>query len=210
MGGDEYLDKLDEVKNTVKRYAYAMYIAGRPDLHREEYAKKLYKMLSKSGDLTTIQLFARFKSGILTKEELKQELKNRQDTRDADNAPAHKDGWQIFDRSDNTVVAEFLAPSREHALQKFHDYLARFNLNRLNYILRRSSESQEQPNLPSPGPRQTTGQWTGEWQVVDSNGRELYRFGGIGNSQSDANYVARQWAQRNQVSDPFEVYPVMG
>ena len=211
MGGDEYLDKLDEVKNTVKRYAYAMYIAGRPDLHREEYAKKLYKMLSKSGDLTTIQLFARFKSGILTKEELKQELKNRKDTRDADNAPAAKDGWQIFDRSDNTVVVEFLAPSREHAIQKFHDYLARFNLNRLNYILRRSSEGQEQPNLPSPGSRQTTGEFTGEWKVM-VDGREVYRFSGVGNSQADANRVAAHWLRNNGMGvsgEGFEVYPVM-
>jgi hypothetical protein len=34
--------------STVKRYAYAMHIAGRPDLHRKEYAKKLYKNLSES------------------------------------------------------------------------------------------------------------------------------------------------------------------
>jgi hypothetical protein len=207
--GDEYHEKVPEIISMVKRYAYAMHIAGRPDLHREEYAKKLYKMLSKSGELTTIQLFSQFKSGILTKEELKRELKKRQDTRTSEKQPAHKDGWQIYNRSNRTIASEFIAPSEEHARQKFHDYLQSRGLNPLNYILRRSSEVQAEPNLPSPQPRQTTGEWTGEWQVVDSNGRELYRFGGIGNSQSDANYVARQWAQRNQVSEPFEVYPVL-
>jgi hypothetical protein len=211
MGGDDYLNKLDEVKNTVKRYAFAMYIASRPDLHREEYAKKLYKILSKSGDLTTIQLFSQFKSGILSKEELKRELKNRQDTRAVDKQPAHADGWQIFNRSNNTVVAEFLAPSREHATQKFYDYIQQRNANPLNFLLRRSSEGQAQPNLPTPQ-NQTSGGFTGEWKVVDSNGREVYRFSGVGNSQTDANSTAARWLIRQGITNTsnYEVYPVMG
>ena len=68
--------------------------------------------------------------------------------------------------------------------------------------------------LTRPGQGQQT--FTGEWQVVDNNGRELYRFSGVGNSQSDANRVAQQWvnAQRAQgnVIDAREVdvLPVMG
>jgi hypothetical protein len=75
MGGD-YINRIDEIEDVIKRYAYAMTLAANPDLYRQEYAKKLYKLLSKSGDPTTIQLFAQFNSGILTKEELKQRLKS--------------------------------------------------------------------------------------------------------------------------------------
>ena len=48
-----------------------------------------------------------------------------------------------------------------------------------------------------------------EWKVVDGLNREVYRFGGIGNSQSDANRVAREWAQRTGFDGNLEVYPVM-
>ncbi len=62
--------------------------------------------------------------------------------------------------------------------------------------------------LTRPGQGQQV--FTGEWKVVDSQGQELYRFGGVGNSQADANRVAAQWAQRNMVRDEVNVVPVMG
>ena len=62
--------------------------------------------------------------------------------------------------------------------------------------------------LTRPGQGQQV--FTGEWKVVDSQGQELYRFSGVGNNQGDANRVAAQWAQRNQVSDEVNVVPVMG
>jgi hypothetical protein len=59
---------------------------------------------------------------------------------------------------------------------------------------------------------QTGGQFTGEWKVVDPNGREIYRFSGVGNSQSDANNVAIRWLQQNprHMQGGVEVLPVMG
>lgn len=58
----------------------------------------------------------------------------------------------------------------------------------------------------------TTGSFTGEWKVVDPNGREIYRFSGVGNAQSDANRVAMDWLRRNpqQMQAGVEVLPVMG
>jgi hypothetical protein len=46
----------------------------------------------------------------------------------------------------------------------------------------------EQPAAP-----QAQQQWTGEWLVLDPNGRELHRFSGIGNVQADANRHAINW-----------------
>lgn len=60
-----------------------------------------------------------------------------------------------------------------------------------------------------PAARQTGGEFSGEWKVVDGLGREVHRFGGIGNAQSDANRVAREWAQRTGFDGNLEVYPVM-
>jgi hypothetical protein len=48
--GGDYLSKSDEIdgvlENTMMQLAYAMHIAGRGDLYRDEYAKKLYKTLT--------------------------------------------------------------------------------------------------------------------------------------------------------------------
>jgi hypothetical protein len=68
--------------------------------------------------------------------------------------------------------------------------------------------------LTTPGQGQQV--FTGQWQVVDNNGQELYRFGGVGNSQGDANRVAQQWvntqrAQGNAIdAREVDVLPVMG
>jgi hypothetical protein len=60
-----------------------------------------------------------------------------------------------------------------------------------------------------PAAQQTGGEFSGEWKVVDGLNREVYRFSGVGNSQSDANRVAREWAQRTGFDGNLEVYPVM-
>jgi hypothetical protein len=68
----------------------------------------------------------------------------------------------------------------------------------------------EPQNFPQPQSfPQLAGEFSGEWKVVDGLNREVHRFGGIGNSQSDANRVAREWAQRTGFDGNLEVYPVM-
>jgi hypothetical protein len=55
------------------------------------------------------------------------------------------------------------------------------------------------------------GQWNGQWKVL-VGGQEVYRFGGVGNSQADANRIAAQWLRDNGQGvsgEGFEVYPVM-
>jgi hypothetical protein len=66
---------------------------------------------------------------------------------------------------------------------------------------------------PAPAPQQPgVGQWNGQWKVL-VGGEEVYRFGGVGNSQADANRIAAQWLRTNGQGvsgEGFEVYPVMG
>jgi hypothetical protein len=65
---------------------------------------------------------------------------------------------------------------------------------------------------PQPAPQPAgMGQWNGQWRVL-VNGREVYRFGNIGNSQADANRIAAAWLRDNGQGvsgEGFEVYPVM-
>ena len=54
------------------------------------------------------------------------------------------------------------------------------------------------------------GEFTGRWQIRNANTNEvLHTFGGIGNSQADANRVAQRWAQQSRIDDPLEVTPEM-
>jgi hypothetical protein len=76
--GGDYLSKEDEIdgvlENTMLRLAYAMSIAGSPDLYRKEYAKKLYKVLTKDDPANPfMRLFADYSAGDLTGEELKRQ-----------------------------------------------------------------------------------------------------------------------------------------
>jgi hypothetical protein len=63
--------------------------------------------------------------------------------------------------------------------------------------------------LTTPGQPQQ--QFSGEWKIVDASGRELHRFGGVGNVQADANRVALAWLRQNprHMQDGVEVVPVM-
>jgi hypothetical protein len=65
--------------------------------------------------------------------------------------------------------------------------------------------SEPPPQLPGMG------QWNGQWKVL-VGGEEVYRFGGVGNSQADANRIAAAWLRQNGQGvsgEGFEVYPVM-
>jgi hypothetical protein len=64
------------------------------------------------------------------------------------------------------------------------------------------------------GPTETpqanpTGEFNGQWKVIDGLGREVYRFGGVGNNQADANSIAATWARTTGFDGNIEVYPVM-
>jgi hypothetical protein len=70
--------------------------------------------------------------------------------------------------------------------------------------------AQAAQTLTRPGQGQQV--FTGEWKVL-VNGEEVYRFGGVGNNQGDANSVAARWLRNNGMGvsgEGFEVYPVMG
>jgi hypothetical protein len=74
--GGDYLslnDREDQaLEDTMLRFARAMYIAGRPDVERREYAKKLYKLIDPQ-DNESLRLFLDYSTGKLNSEELKKQ-----------------------------------------------------------------------------------------------------------------------------------------
>jgi hypothetical protein len=131
--GGDYLAKEDEIngvlENTMLRLAYAMSIAGSPELYRKEYAKKLYKVLTKDDPANPfMQLFADYSAGTLTGEQLKRQWADtvlqaeRGDVEDVPNAvPGEyevydKDSGTPGDRDSFTVIDTFQSNSDENAL----------------------------------------------------------------------------------------------
>ena len=78
--GGVYTNKsFGETMNVMLRFARAMTIAADPQAYRQEYQKKLYKVLSKGGqegDRTIGSLFADFQAGTINKEVFKKRWAN--------------------------------------------------------------------------------------------------------------------------------------
>ena len=70
-GNTNYFEDIDQLKNTLLRYARAMSIASDPAAERKEYGKKLYKLLAPSRPDPAMALFSKFAAGELSQDELK-------------------------------------------------------------------------------------------------------------------------------------------
>ena len=120
--------------------------------------------------------------------------------------------WEIFRMGEGRTIATITAANHAAAEAEMTGMMNAQGLDPDQYDIR----SVLQPpahvvrTLTTPGQGQQV--FTGEWKVVDPNGNEIYRFSGVGNSQSDANAVAIRWLQQNprHMQGGVEVLPVMG
>jgi hypothetical protein len=303
-GGDWLNDNLDKIENTLLRFTVALSAAMDPEAYREEYLKKLYKLLSPTSDTNrnkdTVKYFADYVAGNIPKAALRSFVKQAQLQRGV--AKGRVTGpmwWEVINpampqasinvvasnaeeaiasailpgnypewaRVSNTLKATPLRPYQERPTQPAELTLGgrpsnpdgnwvivgnrrpvyRFMASGQddaetvwlqwsrehtgNWELKYDPEqrlSQSQTTTPpadgeasqntgDPGSLidqglAASGRFTGEWRVTLPSGEEVYRFGGVGNSQGDANRVAAQWLRNNGygVSDEgFEVLPVM-
>jgi len=79
--GGDYLGDLDKIKNTLLRYVRAMGLAADPEAEKQEYAKKLYKLLASTmqpGEEDVIKYFAQYSAGTLPAAALKSFIKQAQ------------------------------------------------------------------------------------------------------------------------------------
>jgi hypothetical protein len=119
--------------------------------------------------------------------------------------------WEIYRISDNSAVRELSNTSRPEAEQEARSALGlRGEAPELYGVRTRQAAAQVPQTLTRPGQGQQT--FTGEWQVLDPEDREIYRFSGVGNNQSDANRVAMNWLRQNpgRMQAGVTVVPVMG
>jgi hypothetical protein len=301
-GGDWLNDKFPEIENTLRRFTVALSAAVDPDAYRQEYLKKLYKLLDVSGEKDPLSYFAKYAAGELPKAALKSfvrqaqlergikrgkeqpgqtqqqpqtgeqdyivsyELDDGQTERErvrAQNADAamaqvrdnlEKEGYEvvgisaelaqntgapatpaiqqqddvtpfeIYNRDTGAVVSTVMARTAQEALAELDQFRAEqvraqgITIPRANALygvrhapipgsttdLQRQRATQDQQQggtvdvaTDQPAPQPAGGEFTGNWLIRAEDGTVLQAFGGIGNSQADANRTAQAWAQRN-------------
>jgi hypothetical protein len=148
------------------------------------------------------------------------------------NRPSNPEGnYVISPENDRSVVAyRFLAADRDDAALVARQWRQE-HPDRIWIVQRDDNRTLGQPAIPgstldlqrqraaqaqqtsqrAPEQGQQQGQFTGQWKIM-VNGQEVHRFGGVGNSQADANRIAAAWLRNNGMGvsgEGFEVYPVM-
>ena len=117
-GGANYFDDIDRVQNTLLRYAYAMSIASDPEAEREEYAKKLYKVLSSAVQDTgdAMKYFIQYSTGNLDRSDLIKFIKQARTNREqAKNKPVPQPADQSTDSTAPSDNWPFPVYNREPA-----------------------------------------------------------------------------------------------
>lgn len=231
-GGDWLDANFDLIEPTLLRFVVALDAAVDPEKYRQEYQKKLYKLLTADRkDDSTIRYFVDYVAGKIPKAALRSFVKQAQLERGLKKNPVQEPAPSlardpsigprqryVVKNAAGTPVTTVAASDADSARILANRWLRQQNpgINTNEF-----SVEPEQTAAPSPIPgvqdididipvAQPRGFWTGQWRVVDSNtGEELYRFGGIGNSQIDANRIAGEWVRTNSISVPTEVYPVL-
>lgn len=106
--GNDYLNNSTIITATVLRFARALSIACDPEAYKQEYAKKLYKLLtSGSMDQSTIGYFANYSAGKMSKQELKDMVRTVQQKRTGQSPAAAAASPQ----QTTQTSASFTAPS---------------------------------------------------------------------------------------------------
>jgi hypothetical protein len=206
-GGDwlgEYAANPGTITDTLLRFVVALDAAVDPEKYKQEYLKKLYAILQPKSHNSTMAYFAQYAAGQMPKAALKSfvrqaqlERKNAKGSASAGESPAANSAatkqYVVTDRSGYTVLFTATSPMDAKG-QAEAQYPTRFT-DVVSSVL-------YEPRASTAG---GGGEFTGQWIIKDGSGRELYKFGGVGNSQNDANRRAIQWLTQNGYGSGSEV-----
>ena len=120
-GGDWLDDNFDKIENTLLRFTVAMSAALNPEAYREEYQKKLYKLLTadqKGSD--TIKYFADYVAGKIPRAALRSFVKQAQLQRKEKRGEtsSQKMWWRVSNPGNSYASVEVVASSKEEAIEK--------------------------------------------------------------------------------------------
>ena len=140
-GGGNFFEQKDLIVNTMLRYVRVLGLAASPEEAQQEYAKKLYKVLSKhirDESPDTVQYFAQYAAGQITKTALKSLVKQLQNTRDGKADSEIK--YVIRKRDTGQVYDTLTAKNDPAAMEIFRAWLQRSNRGGWDYELIRADD----------------------------------------------------------------------
>ena len=132
-GGDWLKDfESGKIEQTLLRFIVAFDAAIDDTKYKEEYAKKLYKLLAPSNDTDdTIRYFASYAAGILPKAALKAFVKRAQATRTLNTikqAPQKLGDYEVYNYDTNRTVYSYRSASPEEAGRQAYEYMRQHSL----------------------------------------------------------------------------------
>lgn len=179
-GGANYFEDIDKLKNTLLRYAQAMHVASRPDLERNEYYKKLYKLISPTEGNPSLDLFAKFATGSITKDELKKQWAEVTLSKDAPEM-LKKSNWKAYNSEGNPIPgAEYNGYTEEEAWEKLADRLG------LSVSNAKGVFTMVDKNKP------------GNWHLVDDTNQEILDSTEATTRAEAVQIFARRWGDSEQ------------
>jgi hypothetical protein len=125
-GGDWLNANFDKIENTLMRFTVAMAAAIDPDAYREEYQKKLYKLLTRDQDknnMDTIKHFADYVAGKIPRAALRSFVKQAQLKRQIAKDPTggQQYWWRVYKDGKgarNGAMIEVVARTKAEAIDK--------------------------------------------------------------------------------------------
>ena len=187
-GGDWLDSNFSKIENTLLRFTVALSAAINPEAYRQEYLKKLYKLLEGSqekGGPDIVQLFANYSAGELDKAALIRQVREKQLARDVakGKAPAGQKYWWNVQWDANRrmeVVASNKAVAREVAAEEWGVPVEQLAVARVTML-----RPYEEPQAPPAQAVTATNQ--GNWGIFMTHADRFARAPG----QVDNNVLRR-------------------
>ena len=233
-GGDWLDENFDKVENTLLRFTVALKAAMDPEAYREEYLKKLYRLLeptTEKDSSDTVRYFADYVAGKIPQTALRSFVKQARLKRDIARGTVQNQlyWWRVYKdgkNSPNSATVEVVASSKDQAIDKAGiewNIFSAENRNRMDaepvrpYVEPAASISDE-PQAPDTvtdiPPRQTDYEnmlgmasqaADANWEIVDrSNYQPIFLF--IANTAQDAMRVHERWLQAMGYAQDSEDY----
>lgn len=151
-GGDWLNDNWAKLESTLLRFVVALDAACDPQKYRQDYLKKLYRLLQpyqpqqpSSGLMDPVAVFAKFSAGQLSKDELQQFIKQLQLERQVQKQPpGTKYWWRVTVVNDPWYSVEVVASNKEEAMERAKTEYPKWSVQNLSAVPLRPYTSSEQ------------------------------------------------------------------
>lgn len=183
-GGEDYSEDIDKLQSTLGRYAQAMWIASHPEAYRDEYQKKLYKLLSESEDKTdTIKELAKLSAGKATEANIDgwaDRMRAILQRSNANRMAARGDKllvWTVKQKMGSASYSDVVAKTAAEAIKICQDYDRDWNRSPASAFIATPVKAASPEQVARYEAKQSGSKAATQWEVYDKNtGNSVHKF----------------------------------